>query len=277
MLPQPQPTAARSTSRAVATAAAAAPRLLYATAAAACHDLPGHPECAARVPAILQALEAHGLTARRDEVVQLTGFAPAERTALQRVHSAGYIAGLERASSKCADSNTTMGGDTYVTGSTAGDACLAAGAAVALVDAVVAAASRQQPDAGAVPAGFAVCRPPGHHCLPSEAMGFCLIGNVAIAARHAQARHGLQRVLILDWDVHHGNGTQAIFESDPDVLFISSHQAGTAAACTLRCAVDCRVGGERAPTAAAGPPWSLQAPSPTRASWEKRAQAMARA
>ncbi|KAI3436510.1 hypothetical protein D9Q98_005927 [Chlorella vulgaris] len=204
-----------------------AARLLYATAGAAGHDSPGHPECAARVPAILEALETHGLTARSSGVLELTGFSAAPRPAVQLVHAAGYVAGLERASATSAERERAidLDGSTYCTASTSSDACLAAGAAIALVDNVVA-ASRLSADPSAVPAGFAVCRPPGHHCLANEPMGFCLLGNVAIAARHAQTQHGLQRVMIFDWDVHHGNGTQAIFEHDPDVLFISSHQAG---------------------------------------------------
>ena len=67
-------------------------------------------------------------------------------------------------------------------------------------------------------------RPPGHHAEPARAMGFCFFGNAAVAARHAQAAHGVERVLILDWDVHHGNGTNAIFHDDPSVLFVSIHE-----------------------------------------------------
>lgn len=92
----------------------------------------------------------------------------------------------------------------------------AAGGAIAAVDAVI---------KGEVQTAMAIVRPPGHHAGPEEAMGFCLFNNVAIAAQHARAVHGLSRIAIVDFDVHHGNGTQAIFNRDPHVLFISTHQA----------------------------------------------------
>jgi acetoin utilization deacetylase AcuC-like enzyme len=94
-------------------------------------------------------------------------------------------------------------------------ALLAAGCALQVVDAVLTQAADN---------GFALVRPPGHHSSQDEAMGFCLFNNVAIAARHAQERHGLERVAIVDWDVHHGNGTETVFWEDPSVLFISMHQ-----------------------------------------------------
>ncbi|PSC68190.1 histone deacetylase 14 isoform X2 [Micractinium conductrix] len=157
-------------------------------------------------------------------------------------------------------------GPTYATPTSYADALAAAGAAVALLDAVVAgcsgstscaqegsgggsgaaqedgsaaaaaagsaqaaaraaAAGGGQAAAAAEPTvGFSVCRPPGHHATPGDQMGFCLLNNAALAARHAQRAHGLRRVLILDWDVHHGNGTQDIFVADPSVMLIDMHQ-----------------------------------------------------
>jgi acetoin utilization deacetylase AcuC-like enzyme len=92
---------------------------------------------------------------------------------------------------------------------------LSAGGVMAAVDAVL---------TGSVRHAYALVRPPGHHAMPDRGMGFCVFSNVAIAAKHAQTQHGIRKVLILDWDVHHGNGTQAAFFDDPDVLFISLHQ-----------------------------------------------------
>jgi acetoin utilization deacetylase AcuC-like enzyme len=92
---------------------------------------------------------------------------------------------------------------------------LSAGGAVDAVDAVC---------AGTVDNGLAAVRPPGHHAIADYGLGFCLLGNIAIAARHAQQKYGIERVLIVDYDVHHGNGTEAMFYDDPSILFISTHQ-----------------------------------------------------
>jgi acetoin utilization deacetylase AcuC-like enzyme len=106
------------------------------------------------------------------------------------------------------DRPTAIGLDTVATETTYEAALLAAGAAMKAVDDL----------------GFALVRPPGHHATTDRAMGFCLFNNVAIAARHAQSGFGVERVVILDWDVHHGNGTEEIFRDDPSVLFVSIHQ-----------------------------------------------------
>jgi len=108
-----------------------------------------------------------------------------------------------------------LDGDTYYVGESFDVARLAAGASIDLVRASL---------SGAVPRGFAAVRPPGHHAEADRAMGFCLMNNVAIAARVAQREFGAPRILIFDWDVHHGNGTQHVFEDDPDVLYASTHQ-----------------------------------------------------
>jgi acetoin utilization deacetylase AcuC-like enzyme len=107
-------------------------------------------------------------------------------------------------------------GDTAIGPHSERTARLAAGGVLAAVEAVMDSRVRN---------AFAVVRPPGHHAGPTRGMGFCIYNNVAVAARHLQAVHGLERVLIADWDVHHGNGTQDIFWQDPSVLFFSSHQA----------------------------------------------------
>lgn len=106
-------------------------------------------------------------------------------------------------------------GDTHASQESFDVAMLAAGAVLGAVDAVL---------AGDLDGAFCAVRPPGHHAEHDRPMGFCLFNNVAVGARYAQSRHGIAKVAILDWDVHHGNGTQHIFESDPSVLYISLHQ-----------------------------------------------------
>ena len=128
---------------------------------------------------------------------------PAPRHRLEVVHSAGYIDSIEAVSSE-----VWLDNDTYATATTWEAACLAAGCAIEAV-------SR---------GGFALVRPPGHHALESAAMGFCIFANVAIAARYAQLELGLERVAVVDFDVHHGNGTEALFAHDPSVLTVSLHQ-----------------------------------------------------
>jgi acetoin utilization deacetylase AcuC-like enzyme len=167
---------------------------------------PGHPESPERVRAILRALRASDLAGR----LSFEEAPAADRAALERAHPAAYLDHLEavaRAGGGRLDADTVMNGASYRA------AVHGAGAAVA--------AARSALDG--TPA-FAAVRPPGHHATATQAMGFCLINNVVVAARAALEERGLQRVLIVDWDVHHGNGTQALVEREPRIRYVSLHQ-----------------------------------------------------
>ena len=180
--------------------------------AALLHDTgPGHPERPRRVTAILDRLEADGLVGR---CVALAS-RPITDAELFRVHTPDY---LRIVAEDVADGLVVLStGDTAIKGEATLDAARrAAGGLLLAVDAVC---------TGRVENAFAVVRPPGHHATPSKGMGFCLFNNVALAARHAQTIHGLERVLIVDWDVHHGNGTQDTFYEDASVLFFDTHQS----------------------------------------------------
>ncbi|MFQ5877292.1 MAG: histone deacetylase [Acidobacteriota bacterium] len=170
---------------------------------------PGHPERPERVRAIRDHLERCGLLARLLAV--RPDPCPVERIA--RVHDPAYIEALRRA---CRRAPARLDPDTGVSEGSWRAALLAAGGALAACDVVVSGRAR---------AAFSCCRPPGHHAERGRAMGFCLFNNAAIAARYLQEEHGLARILIADWDVHHGNGTQHIFEADDTVLYFSTHQA----------------------------------------------------
>jgi acetoin utilization deacetylase AcuC-like enzyme len=129
------------------------------------------------------------------------------------VHTADYLDMLRRISAT--PRPTLLDPDTYAGPDALTIALLSAGGAVGAVDSVL---------RGTADNGLAAIRPPGHHAMPDHAMGFCLLGNVAIAARFAQIQYGIERVLIVDYDVHHGNGTEAMFYDDPSVLYISTHE-----------------------------------------------------
>lgn len=172
------------------------------------HDTGSHPEQPARIVAIDAELE------QRDWLGWERLSSPAvQRTVLAAVHPEPYIASIEDA---VAAGGMLMDPDTVVSSGSFEAALHACGGAVEMVRLLL---------AGAVPCGFSIHRPPGHHAETARAMGFCLFNNIAVAARFAIDACGLQRVLILDWDVHHGNGTNDIFSGDPRVLFISIHQS----------------------------------------------------
>ncbi len=168
----------------------------------------GHPESPQRLLAIDQALQAMPFFS---ELVRLS-VREATLEELTRVHTQAYV---ELVARECAAGRPGLSsGDTDICPASYRVALAAVGGVLAAVDAVF---------AGTVGRAFCAVRPPGHHAGPGRGMGFCLFNNVALAARHAQKKHGARRVLIADWDVHHGNGTQDTFYSDGSVLFFSSH------------------------------------------------------
>jgi acetoin utilization deacetylase AcuC-like enzyme len=174
------------------------------------HNTPsGHPERADRLRHLVKHLSASELWGG------LRHLQPVAATAknILAVHSERHI-DLVRSVCK-AGGGLLDEGDTYASGRSYDVAMLAAGCVLTAIDAVV---------GGRIDSAFCAVRPPGHHAEQDMPMGFCLFNNVAVGARNAQQRHGVERVAILDWDVHHGNGTQHIFEADPSVLYVSLHQ-----------------------------------------------------
>lgn len=167
----------------------------------------GHPETARRLSAIRDVLERQSYFGKFATLPRR--FAEPEEVAL--VHQSAYIDTLRKF---CQKDGGYLDGDTIVSSQSYDAACLAAGVGLAAADGLL---------AGEIDRAILLVRPPGHHSLPKRAMGFCLFNNIAIAARQLRAR-GLERIAILDWDVHHGNGTEAVFYQDPSVLFISVHQ-----------------------------------------------------
>ena len=169
------------------------------------HDDPGHPERPARIGAAMRGVE--DLHLGSDLLIVDAEPAPVEH--LVRVHTPGHLDRLERFS---AAGGGAIDPDTYASRSSWHDARMAAGAGLVAVEAAT---------AHAAPV-FVPARPPGHHAVADRAMGFCLLNNVAITA--GALREVGERVLVVDWDVHHGNGTQDVFWDDPDVLYVSTHQ-----------------------------------------------------
>ena len=174
------------------------------------HDTgPGHPECSARLSATMQFLKTQGWF---DRLVPI-GATTAELKNILNVHDAAYI---KRAEEVCRSGNTFLDSmDVSVCTESYDIALLAAGSAMQLADDIV---NKKIDNA------FALLRPPGHHAENDMALGFCLFNNIAILARYLQHTHGLSKIAIVDWDVHHGNGTQHLFEEDPSILYISTHQ-----------------------------------------------------
>ncbi|HEY4040715.1 MAG TPA: histone deacetylase family protein [Rhodopila sp.] len=175
------------------------------------HDTgPYHPETAERLRAVLTALEAPEFTVLLREAAPM-----ATLEQLSRVHPRSYVDGILSVHPELGEP-LQLDGDTVMSNGSAEAAARAAGGACMAVDAVMEGWAR---------AAFAAVRPPGHHAEPSRPMGFCLFNNAAVAAMHARARWGIQRVAVVDFDVHHGNGTQAMFAADPDLFYASSHQS----------------------------------------------------
>lgn len=171
------------------------------------HDTGDHPERPARIDAIRTALDAAGIFDSH-EVLEPES---ASAEDVLRVHRPPLVELVQRTADQ---GGGWLDPDTVISPDSMDVALLAAGAAI---QAAVIAMSGEGP-------AFSLARPPGHHAEPSRAMGFCVFNSVAIAAEHARATQAVERIAILDWDVHHGNGTQAIFWSDPGVLFVSLHQ-----------------------------------------------------
>ena len=184
---------------------------LYTHPACLQHDPgPDHPERPARLAAVLQALDRdHFRALDRIEAPRAT------RQQLLRVHGTDHVERILGCTPAAGDS-CRLDPDTVMSSGSVEAALRAAGAVVAAVDMVLGGTSHR---------AFCAVRPPGHHATADQPMGFCLFNNIAVGAAHALAVHGLKRIAIADFDVHHGNGSQAIFEREPRVLFASSHQS----------------------------------------------------
>jgi acetoin utilization deacetylase AcuC-like enzyme len=182
--------------------------LLYCPPCFLDHETGNHPECAERIRRIPERLERAGLLARCYQ----PEFQPVSRKQLARVHSPSYI---DEIWAYAKSGGGYIESDTVVSPASYDVALMAAGSVCDAVERLVRREDTQ---------GLCLVRPPGHHAMTNMAMGFCLFNNIAVAARLAIDALGLERVLIVDWDVHHGNGTQATFWEDPQVGFLSIHR-----------------------------------------------------
>jgi acetoin utilization deacetylase AcuC-like enzyme len=172
------------------------------------HDQPGHPENAKRLESIVRGLEEKNLLKK----VRKIDSRQADTNELKLCHSGEYV---EYVRDFCEKGGGYLDPDTYSNKYSFTATSIAVGSSIDLTKAVI---------NGELKNGFALLRPPGHHALANRSMGFCLFGNIAIAAKVALTQPGIQKVAIVDFDVHHGNGTQALVGDDPNILFISTHQ-----------------------------------------------------
>lgn len=170
---------------------------------------PGHPECPERLSVTLDFLQRQEWFSKLSQIRAES----ADEKWIREIHRKEY---LKRAADICEAGQAFLDvPDVGISPDSLSIAYLAAGSGLALADRLM---------GGEIRNGFALFRPPGHHAEAGTAMGFCLLNNIAITARYLQKKHGLEKIAILDWDVHHGNGTQHIFEEDPSVFYISLHQ-----------------------------------------------------
>ena len=179
---------------------------------------PEEPERLRRAAAVIDALIAGGALAAERVARLAPRLATTEE--IGAVHAMSYIERVRKAVDALVASATPnairkLANEVYISSGSYTAATLAAGAPLVALDAIAAGRARN---------GYALVRPPGHHARPSQAMGFCIFNNIAVAARYAQRRYGWRKVLIVDYDVHHGNGTQEMFYDDPDVVYFSTHQ-----------------------------------------------------
>lgn len=184
--------------------------LLYTDPLFLKHDTGPHPECADRLRSITARLENAGLR----EKCSVGRYRPLSEATVMEFHSPEMVMGAKLVAE---EGGGYLDADTPVSKHSFEVALAAAGTCVAAVDAVL---------KGVDSTALCLVRPPGHHATPTHSMGFCLFNNIALAAQHARKTFGLTRILIVDWDVHHGNGTQDVFYEDPEVVFFSIHRYG---------------------------------------------------